>query len=64
MRQYLDKNMVILGQTCDNDLDILMLKVGQSQDISWLKTGQHTELRINFAGFSKQALKNNADFEK
>ena len=31
-------------------LDILlMLKVGQSQDIFWLKTGQHTELRKHFA---------------
>ena len=39
MRQLLDTNMVNLGKTCDNVwLDILMLKVGQSQDICQLKT--------------------------
>ena len=30
-------------------LDILMLKVGQSQDVSRLKTSQRTELRAHFA---------------
>ena len=31
-------------------LDILMLKLGQNQDIIYrLQTGQHTELRIHFA---------------
>ena len=39
-------------------LDILMLKVGQSQDIPWLKTGQHTELRIHFADVSNWCISN------
>ena len=35
-----------------------MFNVGQSQDISWLKTGKHTELRIHFAQNSIPAKPN------
>ena len=41
-----------LGQSWKNMwqfLDMLMLKVGQSQNSSTLKTGQQTELRTSFA---------------
>ena len=50
------KNETILGQKHGKSwkdmlqcLDILMFEVEQSQEISWLKTGQHIELRIHFA---------------
>ena len=43
---FLEQKFGKSGKNTLQYLDILRLKVGQSEDISWLKTGQHAELRI------------------